>query len=366
MPRTARRLALLLALVTLAAPATPASAWSFKEHVQFTRLAARRLLADPATPPAMKTWLADITPGLDPDDPGDGMDAERAYFMGANVGIDPQGLDGLLAYAIRPDQDVARLPKDSTVAPFGAHERKMHYVDMELFLPPGESNAYRPDGSAKPPAEAFPRDPADPRYAQAGLLPFRAEQCYDNLVAAIRAGRLADPAGLDPADSDTAEKWAGFLAHYAQDNTQPQHATVDYKSASYFGNRRDAPNVHSEVEYRMVDDKDEPFADLRGEFWPKFVAALGEVADPSATDDVWRSTLEVSRYSYDALPLIGEAAAAATPADGPLDTRAFFRHAGTLRGEPTTVMDMKARQTALAVVRTQKLLRQAWREATGE
>ena len=414
--RPTRPLALLLLAALLAALApAPASAWSYKEHAQFARLAARRLVADPATPPAMRDWLVEITPGVAPDgsDPDHAARAatrpatrpatpdspalpaaasEEDYLKYQSVGIDPvgvPGIDGLLRYAIQPDVDRQALPKGTVVEPFGLPEDKMHFVDAELFLPPGEANQYRPDLSGKPPVDAFPRDPADPRYAQAGLLPFRAQQSYDNLVAAIRAGRLADdgPYPDVPSDSQTAERWAGYLAHYAADNSQPHHATVDYKSATYFDNRRDAPNVHSEVEYRMLDDKDEPFDDLRVELWPKLVAALADVQDPSTTDDVFTSTLEVMLHSYDALPLIGESAVAAVesakreastrPAaleevgrrpnvSDPFDTRAFFRHAGTVRGEPMTMLDVKAEQSALAVVRIEKLLRQAWREATGD
>ena len=35
----------------------PAFGWGTKEHVQLTRIAANRLIADPSTPPAMKKWL---------------------------------------------------------------------------------------------------------------------------------------------------------------------------------------------------------------------------------------------------------------------------------------------------------------------
>ena len=83
----------------------------------------------------------------------------------------------------------------------------------------------------------------------------------------IRQGRLVDKAGQFPRD-EHASKWAGFLAHYLQDNTQPQHATEDYRSASYFSaNPRSAPNVHADVEYRLVDDEFEDYPALRAEFF---------------------------------------------------------------------------------------------------
>ena len=39
----------------------------------------------------------------------------------------------------------------------------------------------------------------------------------------------------------------GAAPAYAQDNTQPHHATADYKSESYFADKRRPPNVHSEM-----------------------------------------------------------------------------------------------------------------------
>ena len=361
------RRALPFLLVLLAA--APSWGWSFKEHIQFARIAAERLVADPSTPADMKAWLSEHTPGMG------SMEQEKAYFLHTNIGIVPQGFTGICYYAYRPDVDATGLPRDSTVAPFPDHERMMHFIDLEVLLPKGEENQYHDDLSGKPKLADLPRDFHDPRYLQAGMLPFRVEQVYGNFVKAIKEKRLApDPAKMQ--DEDNAVRWAGYLAHYAADNTQPQHATIDYKSATYFAEKRKAPNVHGEVEYRMIDDKDEPFMDLREEFWPLFAKALQTVKDPSDTPDPWQSTAEVSLYSYDCLPLIGRAAMDAakqggTPAkpEGPasaFDTRVFFRHAGEVDGQEMTVMQMKARQTALAVIRIEKLWRQAWKEATGE
>ncbi len=86
------------------------------------------------------------------------------------------------------------------------------------------------------------------------MLPFRVVDCYQNLVAEIRGNRLNDAPGQYPKD-DHAAHWAGFLAHYLEDNTQPQHATIDYKSSAYFANKRKAPNVHAQVEYDLADDE---------------------------------------------------------------------------------------------------------------
>jgi hypothetical protein len=112
---------------------------------------------------------------------------------------------------------------------------------------------------------------------------------------------------------------------------------------------------------------------LREEFWPIFAKALSEVRDPVQTTDPWRATLEVSLASYDALPLIGEAAMEAakqggTPTEpkGPFqafDTNVFFHHKGQFHGREMTVMEMKAIQQAWAVRRVERLWLAAWNEA---
>src|SRR5688500_2533030 len=72
-------------------------AWGTKEHIQLTRIAVSRMLADPSTPEPMKAWLKQITPGL-LDMPG-----EKNYFMTQRVGAIPRGADGLLFWAVMPD-----------------------------------------------------------------------------------------------------------------------------------------------------------------------------------------------------------------------------------------------------------------------
>ena len=85
-------------------------------------------------------------------------------------------------------------------------------------------------------------------------------------VAAIRAGRLEDKPGQYPRD-EHAVKGAGLRAHYAEDNTQLQHATIDYKSAAYFAEKRKArrrkppprhnrPRPHQEA--RLAIEAEEP------------------------------------------------------------------------------------------------------------
>jgi len=334
----------------------PAQAWSNKEHIQLTRIAVERLVADPATPDAFRQWLRQVTPGLtDPD-------GEERFFLHQTVGESARGYEGLLHWATAPDERAARDPRDRLIEPFGVPERKLHFVDLELLVPAEKRRGYQDDLSGKPALKDIPRDMQDPRWKEAGMLPFRVRQCYQRLMECFRDGKL-QPA--HDGDEDHAIRWAGYLAHYLEDNTQPQHATVDYKSQSYFADRRHAPNVHAEMEYRMVDEGGGKFLDLRKEYWPLFVAALDE-PDPIQSDDLWQATLEVSLRSYDALPLIGHAAAHATGSDRTLNTTEFFHFQGKLHGRPCTVLQMKAQQTAWAVLRVQKLLLRAWNEARDE
>jgi hypothetical protein len=357
-------LALVLLLV-----ARPASAWSTKEHILLTRLAALRLLEDQATPDGMKAWLRAAAPDL-PD-----LAADRDYLLRARVGVFPRGADGIPFWAVVPDLDalIDSGPADrmKKIEPFGVGERLLHFVDLEMFMPDESRRRYAPDLSNKPALADFPRDMNDPRYLRAGMLPFRVEQVYGKLVDSIAAGRLTDTPGQFPRDEHAA-KWAGFLAHYVQDNTQPQHATVDYRSSTYFKDFRSAPNVHADVEYRLVDDEFQDYPALREAFWEALTAALAEVQDPVGTDgDLFEQTLRVSMASYDALPLIGEAAVAAyanAPARGQrprpsdFDADTFFGFKGNVGGVETTVMQMKARQMALAVKRTERLWTRAWQE----
>jgi hypothetical protein len=357
---------LTLALILLTA-ASPALAWSNKEHLQFARLAAERLIADPATPPDMKAWLRR---GIaNPKD----MAAEKAYFLNERIGLITRTEDPLAYWATMPDMVALTDQPSKKVEPWGVSERLLHYIDLEFFVPEEAKRSYAHNLAGRPKPGDVPDDVKDPRWARAGMLPFRVRECYGKLVESIRAGRLADEPGKYPRD-EHAVKWAGYLAHYAADNTQPQHATVDYRSSAYFLDKRKAPNVHTEMEYRMCDDDADDYADLRAEFWPLFERYLTELKDPVETTEVFRATVEVACIAYEALPLIGTAAMAASkqggtpekpegPVGQPFDTRAFFRFKGPYQGGQMTIMDMKAHHTAWAVKRIERLWLQAWAEA---
>lgn len=348
-----------IACLILIAVARPAHAWSNKEHIQLTRLAALRLVNSPDTPEDMKHWLRAALPGMTD------MAAEREYFLTARVGPYPNSARGLAFWAVAPDLDVAAARGNKPVEPFPVGEAKLHFVDLEFLNADESKRVYADDLSNKPRLEDVPRDMNDPRWLRAGMLPFRIEHCYGRLVKNLRAGRLLSKPGQYPRDEHAA-KWAGFLAHYLEDNTQPQHATVDFKSATYFHNKRSAPNVHADVEYRLVDDENDDYTSVRETLWADFAKALDEVNDPIETNDLWRATLEVSFTSYDALPMIGRAAVAAYGSDtqpGEFDAAKFAGFKGAYLGREMTVSEMKAHQLAWAVKRVERVWLEAWKEA---
>ena len=86
--------------------ASNAHAWGGKEHVQLTRIAAQRLLADAQTPPAMKAWLADIVPHK-LDEAG-----ERDYLLHAKVQTDlNRAGGGVLYWVMVPDEHLRSEPQ---------------------------------------------------------------------------------------------------------------------------------------------------------------------------------------------------------------------------------------------------------------
>jgi hypothetical protein len=357
----------LLALCFLISFATPTFAWSNKEHIQLTRIAAERLIADPHTPPAMKDWLKHACTDLQTDE------QEKDYFLKQRVGLIPRGVDGLTYWATVPDMiALTGGASERPVEPFGVSERLLHYVDLEYFVREEDKRRYRHDLKNKPLLLDIPDSMKDDKWKRAGMLPFRVEQCYAQLVKILREKKLLDMPGQFPRD-EHATKWAGYLAHYLEDNTQPQHATEDYKSRAYFADKRNSPNVHWDMEGRLMDDEDQDYPQLRAEFWTSFVRQLDEVKDPIENEDLRTATLEVSLASYDALPLIGVAAMKAygqggTPEEpkgpiGKFDADVFFHATGKYMGREMSVMDMKAYQMAWAVKRVEKLWRRAWDES---
>ena len=198
-------IACALALMFLVTPA--ARAWSNKEHLQLTRIAAEQLLARPDTPPAMKEWLLRGLGGRPMT-----MDEEKGYFFRARVGIITRGVDGLPYWGTLPDMFALTDQRDRVVAPFGVGERLLHFIDCEFFNPDPNKRSYVHDLSHKPRVEDFPRDMKDERYAKAGMLPFRVEDCYKRLVEEFAlTPRKLDLAQCAKQDREERAKWADYV-----------------------------------------------------------------------------------------------------------------------------------------------------------
>ncbi len=342
----------IMFFVLVAAP--HAWGWSTKEHILLTRLAVQQLLNDPATPPGLKQWVAKACP-----DAGTLQDAEN-FFKYARVGIVPPGVVGASYWCVMPDIN-ANSAKDVNVEPFGVPERLLHFVDLEYFHSGDTQPSFATGGAHCPKPADVPNDLRDPRWKNAGMLPLRIVDCAARMTQELKQGRLWDQPGQYPRDQH-AVHWAGFLAHYAADNTMPHHGTIDYKSRAFFDDVKNVPNVHAEMEYRMCDDDHNDFMELRNEFWPLLLAALADQKAPAAGGDMFTDSVKVSIASYDTLDLIGHAAAAATH-NGKLDTVAFFHYSGPCRGKVMSIMQVKAIQQAWAVQRIATVWTQAWNAA---
>ena len=350
------RFAFIVTLVALLCLiSTPASqAWSGKEHILMTRLAVEQLLADPATPPAMKQWLeASVKPRFD-------AARMQEFVLHDKVGIAAPTMDGLPYWSVEPD---LRAKEDKLIEPFAVNEQKLHFVDMEYFNADERKRTFADDLSGCPKAADFPRDLTDARYKKSGVLPFAIQDFYGRLTKALKDGAAANPLESD------AVKAAGRLAHYLEDNTQPHHATEDYRSRSYFppGGKARVPNIHFDMEYRLLDDETVASPELRKEFWDAMQKAVADMQDTGDLADLWKLSLETSIASYQALPLIGKAGAVSYPKTdagyGVWKLEMFYHAKGQFGGREMSIMEIKVDRMATAVKRVARVWRKAWDEA---
>ncbi len=386
-----RRL-LTIAIATVTAFTTSAGAWSTKEHIQITRIAAMQMIESADTPEGMKAWLKEAVPGITD------MNGEKEFFMRGRTGAYPRGADGIPFWAVVPDMNTMTDKYNKKLEPLKIPEGPMHFFELEFYgsnppdktadtkpkatgkellntSPQSEASrpAQMPDVENKPKLSEISRDTSNvKRLNDGGALPWRAQEVYDKLVEQIKADRLNDKLGQFPRDEHAAY-YAGFLAHYLQDATQPHHGTWDYRSRAYFPPGTKAPNTHEIVEWRMADDDVADNMELREAFWPLFEKAVAETTDP-ATDgkDIWEQSILTVMYSYDSLPLIGEASVAAwdkdaktddTRTEGAIDINRFYNHRGTVHGREMSVLELKAHQQGIAIRRTKAAWLAAWNEA---
>lgn len=355
------RFCLILTIMTLGACST--FAWTPKEYALLTRQAALDLIADPLTPSSMRLWLtAGLSQSL--EDAGKTED----FFLREHVGPFAAGLQGIAYWSAVPDLIAATdAGRNEIVEPFGVPERALHYLDLERLNARPQEQRFSANLANKPPFSAIPRAMHDPRYLDAGMLPFRAEQCRQRMVDAIVAGRLLPQEGQLPRD-EHALRWAGYLAHYLADGWEPQHATSDYSFAWALGGRRDLGDaLRQAFEVRLCDSDIDEALDLRREYWAALVAARQQVNKaslPIVAKDTWEASVEALRYSYDFLPLIGHAAAASLDsATGRIDLPLFYHHRDATPVQSGTLLESRARLQALAIAQIRLEWLRAWEEA---
>src|ERR1035437_1506385 len=161
-----RRVAVLAGVLAVGGMVSQAQAWSHQGHILITRMAALRIINDPAAPEGLKEFLkANMK-----------YDLEACHKLATQevVGGDPKnyqvGLDGACTL---PDRIQFLDEGKAGLAPYGAPEGEMHFMDMEWL---GKAPAYKADFSNRPTISDVPHDVKDPRWAQAGYVPFRVEE----------------------------------------------------------------------------------------------------------------------------------------------------------------------------------------------
>lgn len=361
---------------------TPACGWSHQGHILITRLACLRIMQDPAAPAGLKAWLVqNMTADLS---------ACQTLATGVSVGAAPApeylaGFDGACTW---PDRLIDLPAGKELISPYSAPESKMHYLDLEEFCTPP---IYKDDLSNTPKPADLPRDLHDSRYARAGYVPFRVDESYRKLVAALGSGpRPSDPAA--------ALQWAGYLAHYLEDCHQPHHSTVDYKSLSYLAGRvkevetrtitlpggatiatyrsaSPAINPHGDIEFQLFENVDEPRRSLRAQYWRLLQADLAQLDQgklplvplPEKGFNGFDYAMRLLLQGHGYLPLIGHAAQAAYARDV-FDAQAFFTFRepsapSPVGSESLSILEMIALQNARAVIAVEKTLRRAWEDA---
>lgn len=327
----------------------PAGAWSRKGHVLIVRSAVKLLTDDAATPAALRTLLLE---GI--GDPAR-LDSLESFVLAEPYSATQGPLaPGLEQFSFRPDELGSRR---SRVAAFDTTEDRLHYLNLEIFQPDPERRRYAPDGSNRPRLADLPRDRRDGRHAAAGLLPFRVEQVYADLVRSLAAGTSNEETWL----------WMGFLSHYASDTFQPFHATLNFDGLQCPVNQsreKDARyNLHFEFEDRIFSDESPGVRSHLPGFWKQYRATLDTgAARATARLDPYVSTQEALLDGYGLLPFLCRAGAAALNGTA-FDRQAWFAHAEDHGGRRLSVAQLQGRRMALAALAVRDLLRQAWEDA---
>jgi hypothetical protein len=343
--------ALLFLAISFAWLPQNAQAWSRKGHLIITRSAVKLLLDDPKTPQALKVLLQE---GLGRENKTANL--EEFVIEADNLErLDP----GLDLYSYRPDELVGAR---SSVPSFGNLEEKMHYLDTEVFNSDPARRKFSPDGNNKVRLSDLPRNRNDARYHEYGLVTFRTEQCYQDLVQSLKTNYSNEQVFL----------WLGFLSHYLSDSFQPYHSTVDYRGFECPCNqsREKKHDFHPNLEGTLFRDGSESGRQLRARFWQYFQEALSVRLEESKRNssssrsrlDPYLVTQKALLSGYDYLPMLCRAGAVALAREQ-FDAYAWFNYRESVEHREISVLQLKAERMALATVAVRDLILQAWNEA---
>jgi hypothetical protein len=381
MNRTACRALLAAILAAAVLPTATARAWSHQGHILITRLAALRIINDPAAPQGLRDFLkANMK-----------YDLESARVMAVSgEDLGPEGKNyvfGLDGACTLPDRIISTAEGKKKIEPYGQPESKMHFTDMEWL---SKEPIFKKDLSNKPDLAAIPKNPKDPRWQEAGFVPFRVEECYNNLVTEFKKS------GPD-FKNDDALHWTGYLAHYLEDAHQPLHATIDYKALTYLDgkipsvhavhtklstggesvsfrvDRNANVNPHGDIEFELFVNTNEPRKTLREEFWKELTTRIDDkakdaahqpvpIATLAAPYDGYTLALHILSDSYDYIPAIGKAAEAGY-STGEFNPQTFFTSTDTVHGRNLDTIQLIADRNASAVLQVEAALRHAWADA---
>lgn len=160
--------------------------------------------------------------------------------------------------------------KDGAISKLESPE---HYIDLEVIAnPPTPSDipSTRLDAARLYTARGL-------RYSNGGFLPWRIQELYWALANAMKT------------DPESVPFWAGVLAHYAADATQPLHTTIHFDGwVNGSSGPKELQGIHLDYELSFVEDQGFDFRN----------SALAMAAPPAVIPDIHQATAQLVCESW--------------------------------------------------------------------
>lgn len=323
----------------------PVYGWSRKGHILITRMAVASILDDAQAPQELKRLL------LSGIDNADRWKRISAYAIASEL---PRSLDqGFDYYAFRPDEYAGL---KTPITQFNSTEDVMHYLNLENFNPNPAQRSFQIDGGSRISAQDLPRNEKDPRYAEAGYVTFRAEQCYNKMVSAF-ANNVTD---------EEAIIWISYLSHYIGDAYQPYHASEDYRgfNCSCNKDREEKYNFHKEMEGTLFELPGSFGKKMRGQYWQYFEHAFSQYLKEATPQNIdpYLATQEALLSGYNYLPFLCNAADRSLTGQ---EFRAYqwFNYHEKIGDREISLLQLKAERMARAAYIIRSLILQGWQSA---